>query len=100
MLALHELTEKADCVLPVENQVRGIEGRGERGKREEKVGPGVEEVRRRGGREANSSKRSVEYEEKMKLEVKSVICITRHTKYSFSTRRYSLSQISSQLASS
>ena len=28
VLALHELTEKADCVLPVENQVRGGGGRG------------------------------------------------------------------------
>ena len=77
VLALHELTEKVDCVLPVENQVRGIEGGGEEvgGRRrwgrgwEEEVGPGVVGRggagggrKRLGGEgEANSSKRSVEY---------------------------------------
>ena len=68
MLALHELTEKADCVLPVENQVRGIEGGGE-GKRWEGGGGGagggrkIEVGRRRG---SNSSKRSVEYANRRK----------------------------------
>ena len=63
VLALHELTEKADCTASGESS-KG--DRGERGKRWEGGGGGAgweEEVRRRGGREANSSKRSVEYEE-------------------------------------
>ena len=67
VLALHELTEKADCVLPVENQVRGIEGGRGRGGREEEVGPGVVGKSRLGGEgEANSSKRSVEYANRRK----------------------------------
>ena len=76
VLALHELTEKADCVLPVENQVRGIEGEG---KRWEGGGGGagggrkIEVGRRRGSKfkqEVCGICKQEEGEEKMKLEVK------------------------------
>ena len=82
VLALHELTEKADCVLPVENQVRGIKGGGEEvgGRRwgrgwEEEVGLGVggggwEEKGSKFKQEVGGICKHEEGEEKMKLEVK------------------------------